>query len=86
MSKRLRPRRLPRRLSYSIKRLASECDVGRSFLYEEINAGRLIARKAGRRTIIRRVDAIRWLRALRTVTARSAGVERDLSQSAVEVN
>lgn len=57
-------RTLPRRLAYSIKRLASACDVGRSFLYEEINAGRLIAHKAGRRTIIRRVDACRWLRAL----------------------
>jgi hypothetical protein len=52
------------RLSYSIERLAKVCDVGRSLIYEEISAGRLIARKVGRRTIVRRSDAIRWLCAL----------------------
>jgi hypothetical protein len=33
-------------------------------IYEEITAGRLIARKVGRRTIVRRSDALRWLRLL----------------------
>jgi hypothetical protein len=33
-------------------------------IYEEITAGRLIARKLGRRTIVRRSDALRWLRSL----------------------
>jgi hypothetical protein len=55
---------LSRRLAYSIRRLAKESDVGRSSLYEEISAQRLVARKIGRRTIIRRADAIRWLRSL----------------------
>ena len=33
-------------------------------IYEEITAGRLIARKLGRRTIVRRSDALRLLRSL----------------------
>jgi hypothetical protein len=33
-------------------------------IYEEIAAGRLIARKIGRRTIVRRADALAWLRSL----------------------
>jgi hypothetical protein len=33
-------------------------------IYEEIAAGRLIARKIGRRTIVRRADALGWLRSL----------------------
>jgi excisionase family DNA binding protein len=54
----------PHRLSYSIRRLAQQTDVGRSTIYEEISSGRLTARKVGRRTIVRRSDAIRWLRSL----------------------
>jgi hypothetical protein len=59
-----RKRILARRLAYSIRQLAKECDIGRSRIYEEISAQRLLARKIGRRTIIRRSDAIRWLRSL----------------------
>jgi hypothetical protein len=33
-------------------------------IYEEIAAGRLTARKIGRRTIVRRADALAWLRSL----------------------
>jgi len=29
-------------------------------IYEETTAGRLIARKVGRRTVVRRSDALRW--------------------------
>jgi hypothetical protein len=35
--------------------------IGRTKTYEEINAGRLKARKAGRRTIIAEEDAEEWL-------------------------
>jgi hypothetical protein len=35
--------------------------IGRTKTYEEINAGRLKARKAGRRTIIAEDDAEEWL-------------------------
>jgi hypothetical protein len=59
------------RLAYSIPRLAKLSDLSRSLIYEEINAGRLVARKAGRRTIVRRSDAFRWLRSLPTVGALS---------------
>src|SRR5271168_1759140 len=57
-------RRRSARLAYSIERLGKECDISRSMIYEEIAAGRLIARKIGRRTIVRRSDALLWLRSL----------------------
>jgi hypothetical protein len=57
-------RRRSARLAYSIERLAKESDISRSMIYEEIAAGRLIARKVGRRTIVRRSDALLWLRSL----------------------
>ena len=57
-------RRQTTRLAYSIERLSKESDISRSMIYEEITAGRLIARKVGRRTIVRRSDALRWLRSL----------------------
>jgi hypothetical protein len=57
-------RRQTARLAYSIERLAKESDISRSMIYEEITAGRLIARKIGRRTVVRRSDALRWLRLL----------------------
>jgi excisionase family DNA binding protein len=62
-------RRSLRRLGYSIEHLAKEVDVGRSTIYNEIAAGRLIARKVGRRTVVRRSDAIRWLRSLPQLAA-----------------
>jgi hypothetical protein len=57
-------RRRSARLAYSISRLARESDISRSMIYEEIAAGHLIARKIGRRTIVRRADALAWLRSL----------------------
>ena len=57
-------RRRSARLAYSISRLVRESDVSRSLIYEEIAAGHLIARKIGRRTIVRRADALAWLRSL----------------------
>ena len=59
-----RTQRRTARLAYSITRLAKESDISRSMIYEEIAAGRLIARKIGRRTIVRRADALAWLRSL----------------------
>jgi hypothetical protein len=61
MTKKKRPN-LGTRLSYSIRRLAMACDVSRTVIYQEIAAGHLIAHKLGRRTIVRRSDANRWLR------------------------
>lgn len=46
--------------------------IGRNLLYNEINAGRLIARKAGARTIITTEDAVAYLRSLPQITAHAA--------------
>jgi hypothetical protein len=50
--------------AYSIDELAEKGPVGRSKLYEAIAAGRLIARKEGRRTIVLRDDYLNYLRSL----------------------
>lgn len=51
-------------LALGITDAARVAGVGRSTNYEEINAGRLKARKAGRRTLIARADLQAWLDAL----------------------
>lgn len=43
---------------------ASRLSICRAQLYKEIKAGRLVARKAGRRTLIERTEQARWLAAL----------------------
>jgi hypothetical protein len=45
----------------SVQAFCERYDIGRTKAYEEINAGRLKARKAGRRTIIIVDDAEDWL-------------------------
>ena len=52
------------RLAYSIADLTQIAGVGRTFLYEEIKAGRLIVRKAGRRSLVLAEDAASWLASL----------------------
>jgi excisionase family DNA binding protein len=52
------------KLAYSITELAQVAGVGRSFIYEEINSGQLKMKKAGRRTLILRADAMNWLASL----------------------
>ena len=47
--------------------VAEFCDrfsVGRTLVYAEIAAGRLLTRKCGRKTLIRVTDAAAWLDAL----------------------
>ena len=48
----------------SLQVFCDRYDIGRTKAYEEIYAGRLKARKAGRRTIITADDAEDWLRRL----------------------
>jgi hypothetical protein len=55
-----RQRREPQR-AMSINGFCKGYGIGRTKAYEEINAGRLKARKAGRRTIITADDAEQWL-------------------------
>src|ERR1700722_6052841 len=56
----------------SIDKFCTLFGVGRTFAYGEIGAGRLIARKAGRRTLIAQTDALAWLERLPV----TKGVER----------
>ncbi|MER2265195.1 helix-turn-helix domain-containing protein [Methylobacterium oxalidis] len=51
-------------LALGIVEAARAAGIGRSTVFEEINAGRLKARKAGRRTLILRDDLAAWLAAL----------------------
>jgi excisionase family DNA binding protein len=50
------------RFGYAVSEAAEVSGVGRTVLYDEIRAGRLTARKIGRRTVILRDDLMRWLR------------------------
>ena len=52
------------KLAYSITELVRISGVGRSFIYEEISAGRLKVKKAGRRTLILHAEATKWLGAM----------------------
>jgi excisionase family DNA binding protein len=52
------------RLAHSINQVTKITGIGRSFLYEEISAGRLVVRKAGRRSLIFDADLKAWLASL----------------------
>lgn len=54
-------------LAFTIAQAAKLAGVGRSTLYSELGAGKLIARKMGRRTIILAVDLSQWLSQLPTL-------------------
>ncbi len=45
-------------LAHSILEAAKIAGIGRSFVYQEIRAGRLVARKAGGRTLILHGDLL----------------------------
>ena len=64
------------RLAHSILEAAKAIGVGRSFVYEEIRAGRLVARKAGGRTLILHDDLVDYLRRLPTSKDSTAESER----------
>jgi excisionase family DNA binding protein len=53
-----------RQRAMSLPEFCERYNVGRTLAYEEINAGRLRARKVGKRTIISHDDAEDWLRSL----------------------
>ena len=53
-----------RPLAHSIDGACEEADCGRSYMYGEISAGRLPAKKMGRRTIILDEDLRDWLKRL----------------------
>jgi excisionase family DNA binding protein len=57
------------KLAYSIDDIAKLVGVGRSLLFEEVKAGRLPVKKAGRRTLILDADLSAWLSNLPAKTA-----------------
>jgi hypothetical protein len=52
------------KIAYSIGELPSLTGFGRSKIYEEISAGRLVARKVGTRTIVLASDLAVYLQSL----------------------
>jgi excisionase family DNA binding protein len=62
------------KLTYSIDQIARMGALGRSKIYAEIAAGRLKARKAGRRTVILAEDYRAYLEALPAMTGKTAGI------------
>ena len=66
----------PNAEAFSIEQFCLRYGVGRQLAYDEINAGRLVAHKPNecRRTLIRRVDAERWIDG--SPTYKPAGSER----------
>lgn len=66
----------PEKLALSIASCCRLCSVGRTFLYQEIAAGRLRAVKAGRRTLIEAAEARRWLSSLQRITPSDAACEQ----------
>jgi excisionase family DNA binding protein len=59
-----------RKLTHSIDDVTKLTGVGRSFIYEEIKAGNLSIRKAGRRTLIFDADLNAWLASLPSANSR----------------
>ncbi len=54
----------PNKMALSIDESCAAAGVGRTLIYQEIGAGNLIARKAGRRTLILCSDLETWLNSL----------------------
>jgi hypothetical protein len=65
------------KIAYSIAGLCAACSLGRTFVYQEIAAGRLGTLKAGRRTLIEAAEARRWLSSLRRITAPDSSFGED---------
>jgi hypothetical protein len=55
--------------AYTVKSFKARWPIGNTSLYAEIKAGRLKARKMGRRTLILREDAERWAKSLPAIGA-----------------
>jgi excisionase family DNA binding protein len=55
------------KMAFSILEVSELTSLGRTAIFAEIKAGRLVARKQGRRTLILATDLEGWLRALPAV-------------------
>jgi excisionase family DNA binding protein len=54
-------------LALTIAEACAVARVGRTSLYQAINAGELVARKRGRRTVLLATDVRRWVESLPTI-------------------
>jgi hypothetical protein len=61
--------RRARQRAMSVAQFCENYATGRTTAYQEINSGRLRARKCGKRTIITEDDAEDWLRSLPVIEA-----------------
>ncbi|MBV1687439.1 helix-turn-helix domain-containing protein [Novosphingobium sp. G106] len=59
-------------LADTVEVAATRLSICRAELYKQIAAGRLVARKVGRRTLIERTEQARWLSALPLKAAHAA--------------
>jgi hypothetical protein len=50
--------------AFTIEGFCQAYSVRRSYVFNEMKAGRLHGRKAGRKTLIRKIDADEWLNSL----------------------
>jgi excisionase family DNA binding protein len=53
----------------TIRELSALVGIGRTSLYAEIKAGRLVSRKVGRRTLVLATDLDAWLKSLPASTS-----------------
>jgi hypothetical protein len=53
-----------RKIAYSVDDVVKLVGIGRSLLFEELAAGRILAKKIGRRTVILETDLSAWLKSL----------------------
>jgi excisionase family DNA binding protein len=58
--------------AFRVEEFCRRFGVGRTTVYEEINAGRLVAKKRGTRVLIERSEARRWFSNLPKVRAAEA--------------
>jgi hypothetical protein len=58
------PASAPERRAYSIKEFQQVFGISHTKTYEEIGSGRLLARKAGAKTLIAVEDALAWFASL----------------------
>jgi excisionase family DNA binding protein len=75
----------PSIIGLSTHEAARVAGICRSLLYREIAAGRLIARKQGRRTIILDADLRAWLESLPRMPTKPAGEEAAVADVACAV-
>jgi hypothetical protein len=69
-------------IALSIRAASNVSGIGRTSLYAAIKAGKLVARKCGKRTIILQSDLITWLNSLpASVTTANSGDGREGSRS-----